>query len=187
MNYDNGCASILWVNQVDVGWCGCYSNDSNNCVTRGKLYQWSAAMNGATTEGVQGICPSGWHIPTNSEQYVLYNYVNIQPQYRCNDGWYLIAKSLSSKSYWSTSAGLCAVGNNLGANNASGFNGIPGGYRNWYSGAFDNFNNYFIFLSSTKYNGNVIGASLSYSSDSFGNIIDAIPSASSIRCLKNQI
>ena len=184
-NYDSGCASITWVNQVDVGWCGCYNNDSNNCVTRGKLYQWSAAMSGSTTEGAQGICPSGWHVPTNSEQYVLFNYVNSQSQYRCNDGWYLIAKALSSKSNWSVSAVSCAIGNNLETNNASGFNGVPGGYRQWYGGAFDNLNNYFMFLSSTKSSGNVKGVSLGYSSDRFGDTSEAIPSASSIRCLKN--
>ncbi len=34
----------------------------------GMLYQWLAAMNGSTiTAGAQGICPSGWHIPTHDE------------------------------------------------------------------------------------------------------------------------
>jgi len=31
----------------------------------GMFYQWSAAMNGSTDELAQGICPEGWHIPTN--------------------------------------------------------------------------------------------------------------------------
>jgi uncharacterized protein (TIGR02145 family) len=33
----------------------------------GLFYQWNAAMAGSTTEGAQGICPSGWHIPTNAD------------------------------------------------------------------------------------------------------------------------
>lgn len=184
-NYDSGCASIPWVNQVDVGWCGCYNNDPNICVTHGKLYQWSAAMAGSIVERAQGICPPGWHIPSEAEQYVLFNYVNSIPEYRCGGVWYIIAKALSAKSGWNTSTVSCAVGNDQGVNNKSGFSGFPGGWRNWYAGSFDGIGNYFMFLSSTKSGGNVKGTTLSYSSDRFGNTSDAIPSASTVRCLKD--
>ena len=33
----------------------------------GLLYTWDAAMNGSTDEGAQGLCPDGWHIPTDKE------------------------------------------------------------------------------------------------------------------------
>jgi uncharacterized protein (TIGR02145 family) len=33
----------------------------------GRLYQWSAAMNGATYERAQGACPIGWHVPSDCE------------------------------------------------------------------------------------------------------------------------
>jgi uncharacterized protein (TIGR02145 family) len=33
----------------------------------GLFYQWNAAMAGSTTAGARGICPSGWHIPTNAD------------------------------------------------------------------------------------------------------------------------
>ena len=45
----------------------CYRNDTTNCVKYGGLYQWDEAMAYSTTSGVQGICPSGWHIPTEGE------------------------------------------------------------------------------------------------------------------------
>jgi uncharacterized protein (TIGR02145 family) len=45
----------------------CYNNDTNNCNTYGALYMWEEAMQYSTTEGTQGICPAGWHIPTNAE------------------------------------------------------------------------------------------------------------------------
>lgn len=45
----------------------CYDNDPANCFTHGGLYQWDEAMQYTTTEGVQGICPAGWHIPTLAE------------------------------------------------------------------------------------------------------------------------
>ena len=41
----------------------------------GFVYQWSAAMNGSTTAGARGICPVGWHIPTDAQQHILDNYL----------------------------------------------------------------------------------------------------------------
>ena len=49
----------------------CYNNDLTNCATDGGLYQWDEAMQYSTTEGAQGICPAGWHIPTDVEFYTL--------------------------------------------------------------------------------------------------------------------
>ena len=45
----------------------CYYNDENNCNVYGALYQWDEAMRYSTTEGVKGICPSGWHLPTDAD------------------------------------------------------------------------------------------------------------------------
>lgn len=45
----------------------CYSNDTNICATDGGLYQWDEMMQYSATEGVQGICPNGWHLPTDTE------------------------------------------------------------------------------------------------------------------------
>ena len=44
-----------------------YNNDTALAVKYGRLYTWDAAMNGSTQEGAQGICPCGWHIPTDKE------------------------------------------------------------------------------------------------------------------------
>jgi uncharacterized protein (TIGR02145 family) len=46
----------------------------------GLLYTWQATMNGAGSSdnnpsGIQGICPSGWHVPSNSEWCELENYI----------------------------------------------------------------------------------------------------------------
>ena len=45
----------------------CYGDDANNCTKYGALYTWDEAMKYATAAGTQGICPSGWHIPTIDE------------------------------------------------------------------------------------------------------------------------
>lgn len=49
----------------------CYDNDEENCEKYGALYQWEEAMQYSTDEGAQGICPDGWHIPTEAEYYTL--------------------------------------------------------------------------------------------------------------------
>jgi|GEM_PF-1529063 len=53
----------------------CYSDNESNCTTYGGLYQWNQAMCGSTTPGDQGICPTGWYLPTDADQYILENYL----------------------------------------------------------------------------------------------------------------
>ena len=45
----------------------CYNNDANNCKVYGGLYHWNEMMNYTTIESTQGICPVGWHIPSDNE------------------------------------------------------------------------------------------------------------------------
>ncbi len=49
----------------------CYKNDPLNCAIYGGLYQWNEAMAYDTTKGGTGICPDGWHIPTDAEWHEL--------------------------------------------------------------------------------------------------------------------
>ncbi|MBU4536893.1 fibronectin type III domain-containing protein, partial [Patescibacteria group bacterium] len=49
----------------------CYGNNSANCTSYGGLYLWDEAMQYSTIDGARGICPSGWHIPTDAEYYTL--------------------------------------------------------------------------------------------------------------------
>lgn len=44
-----------------------YEKDTTNVTSYGRLYTWDIAMNGSTAENSQGICPDGWHIPSDSE------------------------------------------------------------------------------------------------------------------------
>lgn len=73
----------------------CYSNSGANCTTNhpnepdGGLYTWDEAMQYVTTEKAQGICPSGWHVPTDTEWYNLENFLK-NPGQTCNanrNGW----------------------------------------------------------------------------------------------------
>ena len=100
----------------------------------GLLYNWPAVMRNSSSSssnpsGVQGICPTGWHVPSYAEWTQLTNYVNSQSQYICNgiDG--NIAKALSNNIGWHSSTGnVCAVGNPNSDNNSTGFSAMPAGY-----------------------------------------------------------
>ncbi len=66
----------------------CYNNDLNNCVTDGGLYQWNEMMQYSTTGGAQGICPTGWHLPTDWEWKVLEMGLGMtQAQADFSNGW----------------------------------------------------------------------------------------------------
>ncbi|MDD3725318.1 MAG: FISUMP domain-containing protein, partial [Bacteroidales bacterium] len=49
----------------------CYGNNPANCDSGGGLYHWDEAMRGSQIPGARGICPAGWHIPTDEEINIL--------------------------------------------------------------------------------------------------------------------
>ena len=71
LNYDD---SVATPNLNGRSWC--YDNESENCGSRGRLYTWFAAIDSVEVKylsvAVQGICPSGWHLPQPQEWETLY-------------------------------------------------------------------------------------------------------------------
>ncbi len=110
----------------------CQGNDIDTCKKYGGLYQWNEAVQyDTTTPGVQGICPSGWHIPTLAEFETLRNTIKAVEYY---DGNALKA---------------IGVGRDDGSGtNISGFSSLLGGTRH-FSGYFNSFNNFAYYWSST--------------------------------------
>jgi uncharacterized protein (TIGR02145 family) len=53
----------------------CYDNNEENCQVYGRLYTWTAAMNGSKEEGARGICPVGWHLPSDAEWTILFDFL----------------------------------------------------------------------------------------------------------------
>lgn len=116
------------------------AGDSANAPVYGCLYNWSAASNKSTVLDalngtLQGACPDGWHLPSDTEWSQLVGYLALQPVCVCGTGHDNIAKSLASQTGWNTvqlSGADCAVGKDLERNNVSGFAAMPAGvfYQN---------------------------------------------------------
>jgi len=55
----------------------CFNDNPALCAQGSALYQWDELMNYEDTPALQGLCPPGWHIPTESEWTTLFNqYIN---------------------------------------------------------------------------------------------------------------
>jgi len=106
----------------------CNNDLESNCDVYGGLYQWNEMMQ-YTTSVNQGICPSGWHVPTVTEWITLTTYLSANSQYWCGGTSTWIAKALASSSGWTSYGTSCRVGNDQPSNNSSGFTALPAGGR----------------------------------------------------------
>ena len=163
---------------VDSSWC--YNNSADSCAKYGRLYQWAGAMglsviyNSTSATGVistpqQGVCPAGWHIPTDPEWTTLENTVG---------GGDVAGTALKSVSGWDEG------GNGT---DAYGFSAFPAGYRNGYGG-FGSVGRYAHFASATTTEVDTLRAYnryLYYEDAYMGTSSDGKFIAFSVRCLKD--
>jgi len=106
----------------------CMLNDENWCDQLGGLYQWNEAMQYATETGGQGICPDGWHIPSDQDWSVLEGVADSEHSI-CSTQW-------GGSGWRGTDAGgnLKTTGTewwqypNTGATDAYDFSVLPAGY-----------------------------------------------------------
>ena len=153
-----------------VAYWYCPNNDDSNISVYGLLYNWKAVMRNLSSSetnpsNVQGICPTGWHVPSDAEWTQLTDYVSSQSQFRCN-GTSSIGKALASNIGWDSSLQRCAVGNNPSANNATGFGALPAGYYYYNGSIYDGFSKHAQYWSATEYGSNrAYQRSFSYNSD----------------------
>jgi uncharacterized protein (TIGR02145 family) len=136
-------------NGVQEKWC--YNNNAANCTTYGGLYQWNEAMQYAASvncdpcgsSGVQGLCPAGYHIPTDLEwsryEWCIEN--TISPTGTTP----LTTFQTTTGMRGSTTAGV-GPGSKMkvtssntpswDGTNTSGFSALPAGYFSFSSGSF---------------------------------------------------
>lgn len=111
-----GLDNTTWQNTT-AGAFAIYNNDPANNVTYGKLYNWF------TTVDSRGLCPTGWHVPTDCEWMYLEGSLGMSVEDQQLFGWRVVETggALKSMSAWPSP--------NTGATNSSNFSALPGGYR----------------------------------------------------------
>ncbi|MBR6162175.1 MAG: hypothetical protein IKQ75_09985, partial [Bacteroidales bacterium] len=149
----------------------------------GRLYTYTDAMNGSVkvgTQDVQGVCPSGWHLPSFNEYGTLFNYLRGESAYQCGGSSTKISKALSSKAGWQSSTDVCSPGQEMSSNNASGFNAYPAGRS--FSSTYYDYGTAAVFLTSDKGNPNAL--EISYDEPMTDALNISLSNALSVRCVK---
>jgi uncharacterized protein (TIGR02145 family) len=169
----SGGVSATWQN-LSVGAYTIYAHDStatpSNLTSYGYLYNWYAAAGIVTPGGAptKNICPTGWHVPTDTELTTLTTYL----------GGTTTAGTVMKKNdaLWLTNTGT----------NTSGFSALPGGFR-YNNGGFSLIRGYAYFWSATA--GVSPYAWGHYMGGTNGNVYrdsyDDKAIGGSVRCLRN--
>jgi len=114
-----------------------YNSNPANAEMYGRLYSWNATMKNTNIESTQGVCPTGWHVPSDAE-------------------WTELTNTLGGESVAGgkmKEAGLAHWNNpNTGATNESGFTALPAGLYGSNS-QFMGKNTIAFFWTSSDYNG----------------------------------
>jgi uncharacterized protein (TIGR02145 family) len=153
----------------------CYDDLESNCDIYGGLYQWDEVMQYVTNSGTQGLCPVGWHLPTDGEWTILTN----------NLGGGATVAGGKMKSTGTLGAGTGLWVNNWMATNESGFTGYPSGYLYW-SLSYTYLSLYTYFWSSTQTAlGYAWDRGLQNSDDHVTRFDRTKTFGFSVRCLKN--
>ena len=165
----------------------CYSNDTTNCNIYGGLYQWSEMMAyeqsvNTNGPGPRGICPTGWHIPTDNEWKCLEMNLGMS-QLKAD-------QTIGSERGADESGKLKQKGTSLwqspntGATNSSGFTALPGGTLNSHDVNFYFVNDRGTWWPSTS-NPDVQARSLFHNMATISRGMQPKTSGNSVRCVKD--
>ncbi len=160
----------------------CYNNLSTNCDTYGGLYSWNEMMDYQSVEGSQGICPTGWHIPTDDEYKTLEINQGMSVSESNNVGW----RGSNEGSKLAGDAALWTNGN-LELNvdfNTSGDQIIPGGIL-ISSGTFSKLNTHAYQWTSSKNANNAWYRNIAYFRTDILRLSTNVNKAYSVRCIKD--
>ena len=168
-----GLDNTTWQNTT-AGAYAIYNNDSANDATYGKLYNWY------TTVDTRGLCPTGWHVPTDCEWMYLEGSLgmSVQEQELAN-AWRGTTEggALKAATNWNSP--------NIGATNSSGFTALPGSFRA-NNGAYSSVGSSGFWWSSTEYSSSYAwGRKLYYFNSDVGRSSYSKPSGFSVRCVRD--
>ena len=154
----------------------CYQDNAAHCNTYGGLYDWNEMMQYSTGDTVQGICPPGWHVPSEAEWCTMTTFVD--PTVNCGvSGWTGtdIGYKLKSTSGWYS---------NWNGSDAVGFTGLPGGVRP-SPGNYLDMTTYGFWWSSQPSSGNAWNRRISAYDDDMGSFHNGQSYGMSVRCVKD--
>lgn len=165
-----------WATLTTGAW-SYYNNDTTYHDIYGKLYNWY------TVNDPRGLCPDGWHVPTEDEWRALEEYL----------GRRVAAQGLMKSTRTDPEPHPRWDKPNEGATNESGFSGLPGGHRNANGNFFQPWDNRAtigwsgIWWSSTEYNNTYayFRQLTRWISDAHSLLYNEKEYGKSIRCVKN--
>ena len=154
--------STSWTNRSTPAYCW-LNNDQSNSVTYGALYNWYAVNTGK-------LCPTNWHVPSDSEWIELTNYLG---------GERIAGGKLKSITGWENP--------NTDASNETGFSALPGGNRISSSAAlFDDTCDIGCWWSTTEFGKNLAWNRLVYfNSSKVQRFFAQEAFGLSVRCIRN--
>jgi uncharacterized protein (TIGR02145 family) len=161
-----------------------YNNNPGNKDTYGLLYTWAAMMNGesgsdSNPSGIQGICPSGWHVPSDSEWKELEMFLGMSQVAADATDW----RGTDEGTELKTTFGWNSDGNGT---NLSGFSALPAGFRH-YDGNFGSLGIAALFWNSTEYNSqDAWGRLLMFNYQNVFRNNDVKNRGLSVRCVKDK-
>lgn len=168
----------VWMAEnLNYGSGHCYEDIPANCETYGQFYYWPDATNDSASNdvpsGIRGVCPAGWHLPSDAEWDILVNNLG---------GVDVAGGKMKALNLWDSP--------NTGADNSSGFNGLPAGLLD--SNQINHSLNYMslgrttTFLTTRKFDADeAYGRSLSYQTARCNSLYMPISRRVSVRCVKD--
>ena len=163
-----GLSNFLW-QSTTTGAYSIYNNDPLNDGLFGKLYNHYAATDS------RGLCPTGWHVPTDGEWTALENFLG---------GSASAGGPLKSTAIQPTPGGWYSP--NTGATNSSGFTATPGGIR-LNSGVYSNISNDGYWWSSVSTGANAWARTMNFIGANVVRNSYTRAHGASIRCLQNSL
>ncbi|MFM8514097.1 MAG: fibrobacter succinogenes major paralogous domain-containing protein, partial [Bacteroidota bacterium] len=170
-NIPTGLNNSAWYNTTS-GAYAIYNNDPVNDGLYGKLYNHYAVTDS------RGLCPTGWHVPSDAEWTTLENQLG---------GSSVAGGALKSTAIQPTPGGWSSP--NTGATNSSGFTAPPGGLRN-NDGVFYEVTNFGWWWSSTVVSSNptvsgVFNRYLNDNTSGIGRFNGDLTDGNSVRCCRD--
>jgi len=162
----------------------CYDNNPANCTLYGGLYQWYEVIQDLTPGMYQGICPPGWHIPSDEEWMVLEgaadSEVGIGDPVWENTG----ARGYDASFNLKNNNGWIYGGN---GNDLFGFSALPGGTRDNTANFYAAGEYSFWWTSTRSYTiSGIDRVFIALSNNPIRNINDYLGNGNSVRCLKDE-